>query len=495
MSRSRKAAQFDADRCRKRARLAAVRDGVDASPIGFLSWNPFPDEALTRLQSTLAALETPLTPEDVYVHFVEAANSRFIGDRFMFLDASTLKNIATAANGAGIAFMNSHRTGGLSAPSELPFGRTFAGRYEEFADDGGMFGRTVLGLYMLKGVKPNGDAGPSTDDLHRSIEAGTLSDVSIGLAGGTRLCDVCGEELGAKTPEGKFACPHAPGTHKAMEAEHQESQLARGVKAGKASYTLVDAMPQEVSAVYKGAVPGAGFRKALALSKSGGMSLVELSEARTSYAGLLERDDRTFRPARATFLGATTNMDILKAFKFWQAAGEPEEINFESLATSADIRKVEHIPTPFPVEDAEKLALRAKVAELEELARGSIAKGIRREAEQFADAEIAAKRLLPAEREAFVGTYVDVALMDVERPVKLSTGAESPRLDLIREMQSARMPHDLTTEKVGTESVIPKGAHVLSNGVEPPDEAAAKAARLANLMAQTPLGRSAIASN
>ena len=59
-------------------------------------------EAITRairlINASLANVSgKALSLDDVYIHYVEAANSRFIGDRFMFLDTSTLRNIATAA--------------------------------------------------------------------------------------------------------------------------------------------------------------------------------------------------------------------------------------------------------------------------------------------------------------------------------------------------------------------------------------------------------------
>lgn len=85
----------------------------------------------TRDGSTAHAL----CPDDVYSHYVEAASFRFIGDRFMFLDASTLGNLARrCGRGSGFAFMNSHRTGGISASIGLPFGGSSSGRYEEFTD-------------------------------------------------------------------------------------------------------------------------------------------------------------------------------------------------------------------------------------------------------------------------------------------------------------------------------------------------------------------------
>lgn len=510
-------ANFDGDRCRRRARIAAVRDGVDATHVRFFrgdsaDWIPGkrhahaiphagamptnPESALRLINASLATVsDGELGLDDVYIHYMEAANSRFIGDRFMFLDASTLRNIANAA-GSGFAFMNSHRTGGLSAPSELPFGRTFAGRYDEPGERAGaMFGRAVVGLYMLRGVHPNGAAGPSTDDLHRSIEAGTLSDVSMGLVGGLRICDVCGEDLAEHDPEsGEFRCPHAPGTHRELGPEHVQAQIARGVRGGKASYTLVDAMPQEVSAVYKGAVPGAGFRKALALSTAGALNDIESGEARESYAELLENHNQTFRPrARAVQRGET--MDILRAFRFWQAAGEPTEINIESLAADP----TESPTGPFgtvPVEDPEKVQLRLRVAELEELARGAESRGLRQDAEAFISSELSAGRVVPAEAERLVEVYVQSGLDDAARPLRAIAGrGEFTRLGYFKRGIQARKSHALTREEVGSDPALPIGSRTLANGAEPPDpRSPMRPERLAEMLAATPQGRPILAA-
>src|SRR3954447_11915218 len=54
----------------------------------------------------------PVTAQDVWVHYFEAANSAYVADRGMFLGDDTLRNIAVDA-AAGRAFMNSRRTGPL----------------------------------------------------------------------------------------------------------------------------------------------------------------------------------------------------------------------------------------------------------------------------------------------------------------------------------------------------------------------------------------------
>ncbi len=298
-------AQFDREKCLQRNRIAALRRGVETAPIRFLAEAPMESEesgTLTVLgalpASEAEALEAInaerrrrdpdcalLSPSDVYLHYAEAANGSFIADRFAFLGSSSLRNIATGA-AAGVAFMNSHHTGDFSAPSELPFGRTFAGRYEAREAGGKRRERTVVGFYMLRGVKPAGDAGPSTDDLHRMIEGGTLFDVSVGLYGGEKICDVCGHGLYERDSKGKALCPHIPGSAFQMTEEERAAQEARGVTRGMASYTLQDAIFSELSGVYDGAVPGAGFKKAAMARRTGDLPAQTLQELSTAYGRL-----------------------------------------------------------------------------------------------------------------------------------------------------------------------------------------------------------------
>lgn len=301
---------FSRAACLQRNRLAARRDGVNGAPVRLFRSAPDevaserlitsvygsavpmedPDEAL-RLINALRPGAEPLTAEQVYLHYAEAANTNFVEDRYLFLDRSTLRNIAKCGS-MGVAFMNSHRTGGMSHPSELPFGRTFAGRYEEYTDAGGQLAaRALVGVYLLRGLKPNGDQGPSTDDLHQLIDGGTLFDVSVGLYGGEAICDVCGNDLDEYDQRGGYVCPHVPGTNYSMSAAEIATQKARGVGDGKASYSLCNSSMGEVSAVYDGAVPGAGFRKALSFAREGRFSSADLISCRHAYHTLLARDE------------------------------------------------------------------------------------------------------------------------------------------------------------------------------------------------------------
>jgi hypothetical protein len=285
---------FNREKCARRNRILAARGTVETSPVRFLrnlekatgvvdAVGTLPaddDEALAMINAGLPASAKPLTLDEVYIHYIEAASSVLIDDRFARFSTSTLVNIATGA-AAGVAFMNSHRTGDVSSPSELPFGRTFAGRYEATPSNGGVGECVYVGFYMLRGIAPNGSGSPTTDDLHRMIDGGTLFDVSVGLypgKAGKALCDVCGNDY-------QYECPHLAGTTRNMSDDEIAVSREAGNPDGKASYTYFDFEMGEVSGVYDGAVPGAGFRKGLALM--GQLSDEELGEFRTLFRDLL----------------------------------------------------------------------------------------------------------------------------------------------------------------------------------------------------------------
>lgn len=291
---------IDNDRCTRRNQLSAAR-GRNVVPLVFVG-TPKADngvqstsgkladdiegaiKAINAVQPTGAA---PLGADDVYVHYVEAANKNFIRKYYMKFTDRSLKNFAADAM-AGVAFMNSHRTGDISTPSELPFGNTFGGRYELLADG---TAHTLVGVYMRRGLKPNGDGGPSTDDLHAQIEAGIQKADSVGVpAGGQSICAVCENPLNARDEQGAYLCSHVPGTPRNMTTDERKRMKAAGVPNGYAFFWLDDAHLAEVSAVYSGALPGAGVRKVLNLARQHQLSDTELKQARTAYGLLLGKD-------------------------------------------------------------------------------------------------------------------------------------------------------------------------------------------------------------
>lgn len=297
---------FSQEKCEQRNRIASLRNLQEAAgvrlsgsngvnlfasdaPTGTLidSTGELPKddaEALSRIRLLQPPGAKPLEENEIYLHYCEAANGNYISDRYMFLGSRTLSNIAKCGI-AGIAFMNSHRTGGFSSESELPFGRTFCGRYEQYlAPDGQIYERTLVGLYMLRGSKPTGESGPSTDELHRMIDGGVLKDVSVGINPGLlgkRVCDVCGAEYWGGD------CPHYAGSTYQMSEQQKATQIRRGVLSGVATYTLDDWDMGELSGVYNGAVPGAGFAKAHAALTSGILPENVATELATAYAAYL----------------------------------------------------------------------------------------------------------------------------------------------------------------------------------------------------------------
>lgn len=284
------------EKCEQRNRIVAQREEVEGAPIRFLAGSAdgfattetaghLPEDmegALRLINEGIPENAPRLSADDVYIHYLEAASNNFIGDRFAFLSESTLRNIAEDAS-RGFAFMNSHRTGSVSQPSELPFGKTFAGQYQAGMDSQGRKRkRAVVGVYMLRGIKPNGENGPTTDDLDLMIRGGQVADVSVGLSKGEKICNVCSGVLSE--------CPHVPGTRRAMTDEQVTAQTANNIPGGKASYTIENARCGEVSAVFDGAVPGAGVKKVMAFKQAGKLNHRELKDARLAFGSLLSGD-------------------------------------------------------------------------------------------------------------------------------------------------------------------------------------------------------------
>lgn len=450
---------LDPEKCRQRNRLAALRFGVETATLRLSSALPDtklefargkvptdPEEALHLINELRPPGSPEMTLEDIYIlPTMESANSNFVGDRYLFLGTSTLRNIQREA-GYGFAFMNSHRTGDFSTPSELPFGRTFAGRYERYAsvdDVQEPFQRTQLGVYMLRKAHPNGLQGPSTDTMYRQIVSGVLNDVSMGLRGGDRMCDICGNELRSED------CSHFPGTSHKVSKEQSSRQKARGVKKGYASYTLEDAHSGEVSGVYDGAIPGAGFSKAMEGVKLGIFSPVELIQLSSSYSSLLRKGE----------LGIMDDIPQLK---------EAQESFIDRILQRLHGEKAEqqggqdHAPSP----DVEKLLAESKAKD-ERLAQYERIEGERRVAlaKETVSTFFKDKQLLPLAVNA--GEALATMLADTGNPlpeiVEYADAMGKPRrvtpLQLLQDVFAGVPQHNLLTDHKLAEA--PKGAFLL----------------------------------
>lgn len=513
--------------CRRRNRLAA-RQGRNAVPVKLLAQAPPPIDtnnpatekglriitasgtlprtpaaAMRRINAMRGDDQPALTAEQVHIVYLEAGNSNFIRKYFMFLSDSSLRNIARRGN-RSIAFMNSHRTGGLSTPAELPYGRTFAGRFEKaITADDRPFSRTLLGVYMLRGQRPNGANGPSTDELYEGIKAGTIFDVSLGIQGGDEICDVCGyavDELDAESRE--LLCLHIPGTHYRMTEEEIDTQLARGVPDGLASFTLQDATAGEVSPVYDGAVPGAGFRKALRAARARNLSASDLEEARRSFGPLAGRRDFTLTPRGPVMPPTRKKVSTNALLRIAEQLGIDLEDDDEGQApvapatatvttTAAPPAPTSTATTQSATEPAPQLSadVEGRFRQLEEQNR-QLAATLESERKQreddgrkqrratvlaqaanWADQQIRLSAAIPAERQGLISLHAQAAMDDHETPAQVAfvdataTPKLGSRVEALEATWAKRGRHDFTTEHVAPASN--NGAPAAANGSAP----------------------------
>lgn len=462
--------EFNRDKCQQRNRFAARRDHVEASPFVLLAAVPAtqadglryahgtlpatPEAALARINELLPPGAPPLTLEQIHIHYAEAANNRYIGERDarpMFLGDSTLRNIAQDAT-VGVAFMNSHRAGGLSHPAELPMGRTFAGRFEQQTDGQA---RALVGFYMVRGTAPNGAQGPTTDDLHAGIQAGTVFDVSVGLGGGEQVCDVCGEALDATREEEDAngykrrvrLCVHIPGTTHKMTKDEQAAQRARGVSKGTATYTLHNAHCGEVSAVYDGAVPGAGFTKLLALARD--LSPAERAQARVAYATLLRTGDLPMDE-----LTDLIEQGVGRALRGFRGRGVPPPEEAEMVLLTPGVSASHEADPQMTALQAELAAERQK-REAHEARLAQVEADRRAEqATTFADQLVTSGHILPAVRPLVLAAYRQALADDathggqVAFSTALGQAQQGTRAALLTALFESQPAHTLTAERV-----------------------------------------------
>lgn len=195
---------------------------------------------------------------------------------------TSLRNYAQDAVD-GLAFMDSHHTGGMSmGPPEQPLGHSFDGRF--VGPSGAGPARVEERFYAFRGQEPNGRNKLTVDQLVFNMRAGTSRDISIGFMPGWYRCNIDGLNWLRD-----MACRHWPGFEypklNAKGEETGEQQLAY--------LWVMDAHQTEASAVYDGATPGCMVGKARRLAAAG--------EIRADVVDLLEQRYRITlpRPARA----------------------------------------------------------------------------------------------------------------------------------------------------------------------------------------------------
>lgn len=215
------------------------------------SLGTIPASDSAKLALVNAKARTSLTLDSVYLYTVEALSNVYLPDRYAFMGSGTIKNAAADAD-AGIAFLTGHRW------ELLPLGRTFSGQYKQTLDGSGRVREHVLmGIYLPKAYRPNGVGETGTDDIAQGVDNGTIFDVSVGFVNGPdsrMICNVCNQNYYGS------GCSHYRGSNSGMTLDEQiYAREVLGVASGVCTVTYENYRVNEVSAVYDGAVAGAGF--------------------------------------------------------------------------------------------------------------------------------------------------------------------------------------------------------------------------------------------
>ncbi len=475
---------LDSAKCEQRNRIAALRYGVNAAPFRLMNADDIIsghgniilsrqgalptnlDGAMKAINAKLPDGAPKLEAGDVYISYGEAANSNYVPKYTFFLASSTLNNIAQNA-ADGFAFMNSHATGGVSHPGTLPFGRTFAGEVVSGADSKGRdFMAANIGWYMTRGVFPMGAQGPSTDDLWKMMQTGQVFDLSVGLSRGDMICDLCAypveQPFNDKTGEG---CPHIPGTYRAMTEEQKATQKMRGVPMGFATYSMHNAKCGECSAVFDGAIDGAGIRKVFAMASNLGDSDNEdAREIKLAYTKLCGNIDVTLSREEAEGLQVAPSKGrkmglfdkLLGRSLTEEEKGEVRtELGIPAVTVlGAEPTKVFAAQLGQTEDNAAMTALQAENAKLQK----QLQDGLVRNANEWAKALTLSGCILPAQMEGMAKLYV--ALTSAADLQDFAVAWEDGQTPLSAvgfvEQLARRSQHKLTEE------AVPSG--FLSNG-------------------------------
>lgn len=196
-----------------------------------------------------------LSVEEVFVWPSKLAGDMIIPDRYVQLTKELLDVFAADAN-KGVSFLIDHSWHadgifgiGGRPKAAIPYGRTFNSSFGPGTEEGETISLNS-DTYMVRDIEID---GIGTDNLIKSIEAGTLFDESIGFAFNKGLCSICNNNY-----NNYDKCEHYAG--KTYEIEEN------GVTKNKLCWIM--AYPPgglwENSGVFDGAYPGAGM-----LSKAG----------------------------------------------------------------------------------------------------------------------------------------------------------------------------------------------------------------------------------
>jgi hypothetical protein len=289
---------------------------------------------------------------------------------------------------------------------------------------------------------------------------------------------VCDNDLHGSDEDGNPLCPHVPGTRKFLTDDQQDAQRNRGVDDGVATYSIHDATAGEVSAVFDGAVTGAGFRRMLSAYSRGELSGANLAEARLSYGPILAarfdlgrspKARRRHNPQRSVFVMAKRDKalpgqgillpDLIDQIRDGEI--DPNDITV-NLSGGGDDGRSGQGGGNRPAETPETAQLREQLAETNRRLEAA-EKRAQKEAEdrlaerraaalaavdRDADAAVEAnrERLTGETAKTFRAALCQAGRDDLDHP--LDGGAR--RFDQIKALQAGAPAQDVTREKIAT---------------------------------------------
>ena len=242
-----------------------------------------PTEAELKLINALSP--RPVKPESIYCLDCSPSTQR-VDSHLTRMDITSVRNYMADANN-GTPVMNSHRTGGWSGYAELPVGKShFAVLDGDPQLPGGM--RFLSSFYLRRGST---STGINVDSIIQDIEAGIITDISIGFYQfrGTPalnfedrtkfICSVCDCEWSPRffwfDDDDDDDWAGGTGEKQKKCKDHWPGQLypktqADGGKRNELCYlNVVNARLAEFSMVYGGSTPGAVILKARQAAESG----------------------------------------------------------------------------------------------------------------------------------------------------------------------------------------------------------------------------------
>lgn len=151
----------------------------------------------------------PLTEDDVYVF-----EDLMIDDQetayHTVLHENLLRKFVTDIN-KGISLQLNHNS------YQLPTGKSFGARLQEDVNESGDYIKSVYGEFFIDRDRQL-EAGISTNDVIKGVEAGVISDSSIGFNATEWKCSICGNDI-----RDWWSCSHIPGKKYAVTRNDEDS--------------------------------------------------------------------------------------------------------------------------------------------------------------------------------------------------------------------------------------------------------------------------------